>query len=766
VIGRARRDLPADIYPDDPWVLREERWAPDFSAVTETLFALSNGNLGIRGAIEDVAAARAPGTFLNGFHETWRIEYPEAAYGFATTGQTIVNLPEASGISITVDGELLTMAGGRNSHRSLDFRVGVLERTSNWTTRSGVGVAVRYRRLVSLIQADLAGFHVEVEVDRPATVIVASTVMEHRPPGASDVFDPRQGARVGHRVLEPVNRSREGDTFIATWSTANSRLPLTVAASHQIEGPDAVRQHIDTDDTFGTATTATVVPGTPLRITKWVVYRSDETVGEARSSLTAASAAGFDEMESAQSRALAAFWSVADIEVEEAGPGVQRAIRWTLFQLYQSSVHLAGRSIPAKGLTGQAYDGHYFWDTEVYLIPFLAAVAPDAAREVLRYRHGLLDHARARAKDLSVAGALFPWRTISGEEASAYFPAGTAQYHIDADIIHGLRHYLLATGDDETLWAIGVEMAVETARMWADLGFYRDGSFHIHGVTGPDEYSALVDDNAFTNRMARMNLRFAVDSVARMRAEQPDRFSILAAGLGLGPDEPPAWSRAAAAMFVPHNPDLDITPQDAHFLAKEPWDFAGVPPESYPLLLNFHPLVIYRHQVLKQADVVLADFLLGDEVSPDLKRRNFEFYDPITTGDSSLSPSIQSIAACEIGDMDRALTHFSNALMVDLADLAGNTEDGVHMASAGGIWLALTAGFGGFAIRRGGIVLTPRLPRGWTRLAYRTRFRGILLEVDLRPRRLDLLARGGDLEIEVYDRHFLLTDMVPVAVDL
>lgn len=764
MIGRTRRDLPADIYPDDPWRLSEERLTADFIPITETLFALSNGNLGIRATIEDGGPAHAPGTFLNGFHETWRIEYPEAAYGFATVGQTIVNLPDPCGITITVDGEVLTAEGANRCRRTLDFRVGVLERDTTWTTRSGVGVTARHRRLVSLEQADLIAFHLEIEVDRTAEVTVGSTVTEHRPVAAPDSFDPRKAARVGHRVLEPVSRSQEGDVSIATWRTANSQLPLTVATLHRIDGPTAVQSQVGTDDSFGLVTTSTVGPDAPLRITKWVVYRPEETAGNALASLAAAAAAGFEAMVSGQRRALAGFWDLADIEVE-AGPGVQRAIRWTLFQIFQSSVHLAGRSIPAKGLTGQAYDGHYFWDTEIYLIPFLAAVAPAAAREVLRYRHGLLDHARARARELSVSGALFPWRTISGEEASAYFPAGTAQYHIDADIIHGLRHYLLITGDNETLWDIGVEMAVETARMWRDLGFFREGSFHIHGVTGPDEYSALVDDNAFTNRMARMNLRFATESVARMQLEQPARYALLAERIRLGPEEPTGWSEAAEAMFVPHDPDLGITPQDAHFLTKEAWDFDSVPPESYPLLLHFHPLVIYRHQVLKQADVVLADFLLGDEVSSDLRRRNFEFYDPITTGDSSLSPSIQSIAACEIGDIATALTHFSNALMVDLADLAGNTADGVHMASAGGTWLALTAGFGGFSIRHDRVVLSPRLPDSWSRLKFTTRFRGILLEVDVRPGRLILVVRGGDLTVEVFDRQVALTDMVPETVE-
>ena len=764
MIGRTRRDLPDAVYPDDPWKLSEQRWTPELLPMTETLFALSNGNLGIRGAIEEGAPVHAHGTFLNGFHETWKIEYPESAYGFATAGQTIVTLPEPSGIAVTVDGEMLTPAGANRYQRSLDFRTGVLERDTRWRTSSGVNVTARHRRLVSLTRADLIGFHLELEVDRPAEVVVTSTVTEHRPMTDTELFDPRQAARIGHRVLVPVDRSGNGDVFIATWVTANSRLPLTVVASHEFDGPTTLRRPVETEDMFGLETMVTLEAGTSLRMTKWMVYRQEESAEGALESLAAAAAAGFEGLVAVQREALTDFWDTADIEVD-AGPGIQRAVRWTLFQLYQASAHLAGRSIPAKGLTGQAYDGHYFWDTEIYLIPFLAAVAPESAREVIRYRHGLLDHARARARELSLAGALFPWRTIYGAEASAYFPASTAQYHIDADIIYGLRHYLLTTGDDETLWSVGVEMAVETARMWLDLGFFREGSFHIHGVTGPDEYSTLVDDNAFTNRMARMNLRYAAESVARMQIEQARRFRLLAERLDLAPDEPSHWIMAADAMFVPHDVALDITPQDAHFLTKEPWDFDAVPPESYPLLLHFHPLVIYRHQVLKQADVVLADFLLGDEVSPELKRRNFEFYDPITTGDSSLSPSIQSIAACQIGDMGAAETHFANALMVDLADLAGNTADGVHMASAGGSWLALTSGFGGFSIRQGRIVLTPRLPPSWKRLTFRTRFHGIRLEVGVHPGRLDLVARGGNLTLEVFDRLITLTDTVPVTVE-
>jgi alpha,alpha-trehalose phosphorylase len=353
---------------------------------------------------------------------------------------------------------------------------------------------------------------------------------------------------------------------------------------------------------------------------------------------------------------------------------------------------------------------------------------------------------------------MFPWRTINGREASAYYQAGTAQYHINAAIAYAIRRYVHARGDLGFLVEVGAEILVETARLWEDLGFYaEDGRFHIHGVTGPDEYTTVVDDNTYTNLMARLNLSYAAEAVRLLEAERPDAHAALVADLALQPDELERWVRAAAAMHVGYDERRGIHPQDAHFLEQEVWDLDATPPEKFPLLLHYHPLVIYRRQVIKQADIVLAMFLVGDEFSPEQKRANFDYYDRLTTGDSSLSACVQSIVAAEVGDEQRALEYFRFALMMDLGDAAGNVSDGVHIAATGGVWQALVFGFGGVRDTDGGLTISPRLPAGWGSLAFS-------LQVQDRQVRIELghdeeryrLEDGEPLELTIRGRRHRL----------
>ncbi len=437
---------------------------------------------------------------------------------------------------------------------------------------------------------------------------------------------------------------------------------------------------------------------------------------------------------------------------------MQQAVRWNLFHLAQATWRAEGAGIPAKGLTGDAYDGHYFWDTETWVLPFLAYTQPRIARNLLRFRHSMLDKARHRAAQLDLRGALFPWRTIGGDEASAYHLAGTAQFHLNADIAYAIRRYVDVRADTSFLVETGAEMLVETARMWVDLGFFgEDGCFHIHGVTGPDEYTAMVDDNAYTNLMARLNLHYAATVVRLLRSEHPDAFASLQAELTLDDSEPDEWDHAADQMYVPHDPVRGITPQDATFLTHERWDLADVPPASFPLLLHHHPLTMYRRQVLKQADVVMAMFLLGNEFDVEQKRRNFAYYDPITTGDSSLSASIQSIVAAEIGEQDAACEYLDYALLVDLADVAGNASDGVHIASAAGSWMALVFGFGGVRDFDGRLTFDPRLPQRFRSLAFSLRFHDRQLRVRLTHEEESYaLDEGEPLEIVVRGRPHLV----------
>jgi alpha,alpha-trehalose phosphorylase len=374
----------------------------------------------------------------------------------------------------------------------------------------------------------------------------------------------------------------------------------------------------------------------------------------------------------------------------------------------------------------------------------------------------MLDQARARAKELSHRGALFPWRTISGEEASANYEAGTAQYHINADIMYGLRKYVNATGDSEFLFKYGAEMLVETARLWYDLGFFSDrkeGRFCINGVTGPDEYKTVVNNNTYTNLMARGNLRYAVETVERLRAEQPEAMEALVRKTGLQPSEVEDWKRAAGKMYIPFDATTGIYPQDDRFLDREPWDFENTPRDHYPLLLFYHPLNIYRHQVIKQADVLLAMFLFGYEFSLEEKKRNFEFYDPLTTGDSSLSSCVEAIVALEVGNFDKAVAYARAALLMDLADVGGNVRDGCHIASMGGTWMVFTYGFAGLRDFDGTLSFRPqRPPEPEGTLRFPLNYRGQILDVEIdRDSTTYSLREGQRLAIRHEGEEIVLT---------
>jgi alpha,alpha-trehalose phosphorylase len=447
------------------------------------------------------------------------------------------------------------------------------------------------------------------------------------------------------------------------------------------------------------------------------------------------------------------FWKRSDVQIivdptnsERSTTDVQQAIRFNLFHALQACGRAENSGVPSKGLTGQAYEGHYFWDTEIYLLPFLIYTAPRIAKNLLRFRHGLLNKARERARQLNQKGAMYPWRTINGDEASAYYAAGTAQYHINAAIMHALRKYVNATGDEELLFDEGVEMLVETARLWSDLGFYserRGGKFCIHGVTGPDEYNAVVDNNTYTNLMARENLRYAAATVDSLRDRMPDLFAALVHKTHLNEAEVEDWKLAAQNMYIPYDERLGIHPQDDGFLEQKRWDFKKAPLQKYPLLLFYHPLTIYRHQVVKQADIVLAMFLLGHEFSEEAKKRNFEYYDPLTTGDSSLSASIQSIMATETGDLLRAAEYAQLATLMDLGDVAGNVRDGCHVAAMGGAWMVYVYGFAGLHDYDGRLSFQPRMPAMLDRIRFQLTFRDHVVEVETSRNSTSYLLRVG-----------------------
>jgi alpha,alpha-trehalose phosphorylase len=761
MLRREIQTFPTFIYPHDPFRLVEKKFNPARMPQMETLFALANGYMGIRGTFDEGTPVFQKGTLINGFHETWPIVYAESAYGYAKTGQTIVNAPDGTLIQLYVDDEPFDLARAAllNYDRTLDTRTGILERDVTWEMGSGKRIRIRSRRLVSFELKQIAAVCYEVTLLNADAPIVISSELVYQEETRPVDGDPRGSRAFAERVLLPQSLQASEAKAILTSMTRTSRMTLACGMDHQVEADGSyVINNQSRSERGRVIVSANGIAGQTIRLTKLLSYHVsthacvDELAERADRSLERARTMGFEGLAAGQQVCLDKFWARADVEVR-GDDEIQQVTRFNLFHIYQACARADGMGMPAKGLTGHGYEGQYFWDTEIYVLPFLIYTSPHLARKLLLFRYRMLDAARRRAREVNHQGALFPWRTINGEEASAYYAAGTAQYHIDADIAYALMKYVEVTGDTEFLYQEGAEILIETARMWRSLGFYSsraNGRFCINGVTGPDEYNTVVNNNAFTNLMARENLWAAARTLEGIRDSNPKQFARLAHDTSLNDTEIAEWQTAADNMFVPYDETAGIHLQDEEFLSKKPWDFANTPPDKYPLLLHFHPLVIYRHNVVKQADIVLAMFLLGNQFSLEQKRRNFDYYDPLTTGDSSLSVSIQSILAMELGYRDKAIEYLRYALWMDLADVHANVEQGCHIASMGGVWMAVVYGVAGMREQNGRVSFQPRLGQRMEGLRFHLTIQGQLLTVDIGGRKGQttyLLREGTGLTI-------------------
>src|SRR6516162_2046672 len=778
---------PSRDFPADEWNIIEKGFHPEFLAQLETMLALGNGYLGMRGCPEEGGPNAENSTLLNGFYETSPIVYPEDAYGFAKTGQTIIGVTDSKIIKLFVDDEPFWLPNAKllSYDRRLNLKSGTLDREILWETPAGKQVLITSRRLVSFANRHVAAISYRVTLlNAAASLVLSSEMTANEPSTLTNANDPRQTKVFSGRVLHHQMGYTKDRRIVLCHATERSRLTLACATDHLLETACSYAHKVSYTEDFGqVAFTINAQPNCPIHLTKYIVYHTSQTAsaeelcGRAEWTMDRIINQGFQDLLASQEQYMDDFWHRSDVRVRDVREDrakrstveIQQAIRFNLFHILQASARAENAGVPAKGLTGHAYEGHYFWDTEIYLIPFLSYTSPRIAKNLLTFRYKMLGHARTRAKELGHRGAMFPWRTISGEEASAYYAAGTAQYHINADIMHALRKYVQVTGDEAFLHEFGAEMLVETARLWVDLGFYSDvkgGKFCINGVTGPDEYNAVVNNNAFTNLMARENLRYASETVEFLRDKEPDAYAALLRKTALDPAEIDAWVRAAENMYVPYDEKLEIIPQDDSFLDREPWDFKRTPRDRYPLLLFYHPLNIYRSQVIKQADVILAMFLLDDLFSVEAKKRNFDFYDPLTTGDSSLSSCVEAIIAAQIGDTDKAIRYGMAALLMDLADVGGNVKDGCHIASMGGTWMMLTYGFAGMRDNGGVLSFWPhRAPRKNAVLAFPLTYHGQMLEIEIGLDMVQYALREGDgilLRHELEEIH--LTREHPMAI--
>ena len=750
----------------EPWCLRETELDLDVLAQSESLFALSNGHIGWRGNLDEGDPYGLLGSYLNGVYELRPLPYAEAGYGHPERDQVMINVTDGKVIRLLVDDEPFDVRYGELHHheRLLDFRTGVLRRRVEWSSPSGRKVQVTSNRLVSLVQRSVAAIRYEVEaIDAQVRLVVQSELVTNEsPPAASG--DPRDSTVLEH-PWRAVDHAGEEVRRELVHRTARSELTVVAAMDHVVEGPPSTEVLGESFEDLARVTiTATLEPGERLTIVKYVTYdwsaqRSKRALhDQVDAALVVASSTGWAGLLAEQHKYLNDFWDRADVEID-GDDEIQQAVRFSLFHVLQSGARGERRAIPGKGLTGTGYDGHAFWDSETFVLSVLTYTMPEAVAHALTWRYDTLSMAKERATYLGLRGAAFPWRTITGEACSAYWPAGTAAFHVNADIAHAVIRYVHASADAEFERGVGLELLSETARLWYSLGhFDRHEGFRIDGVTGPDEYSAIGDNNIYTNIMAQRNLRAASDVAERHRDASR--------ALEIDDAEIVAWRRAADAMVIPFDSVLGVHSKSERFTDHQVWDFASTSKDQYPLLLHFPYFDLYRKQVVKQADLVLAMYLRGDAFTLEQKRGNFDYYEKLTVRDSSLSACCQAVLAAEVGHVTLAYDYLGEAALMDLENLEHDTRDGLHVASLAGTWIAVVAGFGGMREGNDTLKFAPHLPEGITRLAFNLEFRGRRLRVETTHLATSyVLRRGDDLKLFHFDKAATVSTSHPTVFE-
>ncbi|MCA2216150.1 glycoside hydrolase family 65 protein [Jidongwangia harbinensis] len=745
----------SDIAPAEPWSVRQAGLSEHALTTAglrqaESIFALANGHIGLRGNLDENDPRGMPGTYLNSFYEVRDLTYPEAGYGYPERTETVVDAPNGKLIALTVDDEPFDVRTGtlRLHERVLDLRAGTLRREVEWVSPGGAEVRITSTRLVSFRHPSVAAIRYQVEAPGRRLRIDSDLLANEEQPEQRD--DPRAAATL-HHPLRSEGHEADPAGGLLRHRTRRSGIGVAAAVTHVCDADLAVAVMPD-------RVRCTVTAEGTVRLDKILAYSwgADVSADRARADRDEAARLGFDELAARQRAYLDEFWDTADVEID-GDPEVQQGVRFGLFHVLQAGAQAGPHPIAAKGLTGNGYDGHTLWDTESFVLPVLTYTHPACVGLALRWRHATLPKARERAAELRLAGATYPWRTISGAECSGYWPAGTAALHVDADIADAVLRYVAATGDHDLLRDCGIEMLVETARLWDRVAHTADADdgYHISGITGPDEYTALVDDNVFTNLMAQRNLRGA--------AWAAEQYPGPAHALDVTADEITRWRTVADRMHLPYDEKREVHQQAAGFTRLEEWDFAGTKDEDYPLMMHFPYLDLYRKQVIKQADLVLAMVLRGDAFTVEEKARNFAYYEARTVRDSSLSAPAQAVLAAETGHLDLAHDYLAEAALLDLRAGGESSGDGLHIAACAGAWIALVMGLGGLRDTDGRLSFAPRLPRRLPRLRFRLRWRDSVLCVTATPGEARYEVTGDPLTVRHHGEEIVVRAGEPVV---
>jgi kojibiose phosphorylase len=753
---------------DSPWTLTEDSVPIDDMHVHETLLTLGNGYLGSRGVFEEGLAGGYAGTYLAGIYDN-----------DDTASSEIVNLPNPMALQVMLDGDFLSPPQFQmESHRrDLDFRHAILHRETTYQGASIGRIAYRSLRFFSLDDIHLGAQRAWLRpLDQDAEVLVRATI------DCTTLNEVRASSRsVQHYEVVAVE-ALEPEMLLVLVRTLSSDIQVGFALSLSgwVSEGAALRsslRHRRIADFPALELSFRAQAGHEYRFDRFVstyTSRDTEEVREAcRAKLLSARERGVDVALGAHKARWEKVWESAHLEIE-GQDRVQEAMRFNQYHLLIASPlsEEIDASIPAKTLSGEWYKGHIFWDTEIYALPFFIFSQPEAARNMLLYRYRRLDAARENAARLGYEGALWPWESASsgldetpdwwvnfdGSKIPVY--NREREHHIAGDVIYALANYHRVTGDEIFMLQQGAEMVFETARFWASRVTLNEssGEYEIRKVIGPNEFQESVNNNAYTNYLARWTLQYAADLFARLEREHGADLDSLAKRIDLHGTEVDSWRDVASHIAFRVGPDGLIEEFDGYFDLRDvvvrEWDENGIPawPEEVDLAQ------VKETQLIKQADVVLLLTLFPDAFSDEQRRVNLDYYEPRTTHKSSLSPPSYAILAAQLGEVSRAYKYCMPSVRVDLGDIHGNTDKGMHAAAIGGAWQMLAHGFGGIWVGERGLQIWPRLPQGWRRLSLRLWYQGALLACAMSSDRVELKmleeARQstGDLEVEIFGR--------------
>ena len=734
--------------------------------VNEAIFHNANGYIGIRSNYEEGypnTYDSIRGSYINGFYDIADMRQAEKLYGMPEVKQTMLNVADTQTIYLSIDGEKFSVFEGTTlySKRFLDMEKGITGRRIVWRSPQGKEVEINIIRMTSFYQLSLFTIEYKVKALNFKGDVEFLSYHKSEVRNYSNSDDPRVAKESTCYLISKDKVIDEKMSFL-TSQTRRSGLSVCTGVNHTLSKAGSIHTRMEENNVV-TSIQTSIDQQEEIILVKYSVFTDSigqiDCLANAKEKMQMALSIPLEEHYKEQRRYLKKYWENCLMEIE-GDDDLTTAVNYNMYQLIQSVGKDEYCNITAKGLSGEGYEGHYFWDTEMYIEPFFNLTMPSITRNLIGFRYKTLDKARDNARIMGhTRGALYPWRTIMGTECSGYFPSGAAGYHINGDIAFSIISYYLTTKDLDLLVEKGAEIIFETARLWLEIGNYYKGTFRINEVTGPDEYTCMVNNNYFTNVSAQYNLRWAKKLYYIL--EEENKLAFIADRIGLSEEEIKEFDKAANCMYLPFDDELQINPQDDSFLEKKVWDIANTPKDKFPLLLHYHPLTLYRHQVCKQADTVLAHFIFEDAQSLEIMKNSFDYYEKVTTHDSSLSTCIFSIMASKLGLEEKAYEYFGDSAKLDLFNIHGNTKDGIHTANMGGTYMAIVYGFAGLRIKESGIYFAPVIPKQWNKYLFRINYEDSQIEVEINQRESKYtLLKGSPKIIHDHDKQYNLEDSI------